>query len=434
MDKIYLKNLKRIHFISIGGIGVSSIARMMILQGKIVSGSDISDSGIIQELKKLNCKISIGHEKENKTKDIDLIVYTLAITKDNPELIKAEKLNIKSLTYPKILGLISKNYYTIAISGTHGKTTTTSMAAKIFIDTGLKPTAIIGSLLKETKSNFIAGEGKFFIVEACEYRRSFLNLKPKILAITNIDNDHLDYYKNINDIRKAFSEFVLKIPKDGFLICNLNDPIVAPVFKKADCQVVDYSKVNKIFKLKFPGRHNLENAKIAFAIGKLVGIDENQIINSLENFSGTWRRFDFKGKTKNGALVYDDYAHHPTEIKATLTAFKEKFPEKRIIVIFQPHLFSRTKILLEEFSTSFKNTDEVIVTPIYAAREKKDESINSNILAEKIRQSGKSVLYLENFDEIVNYLINSNQNTDIIVTMGAGDIYKVGERLIEKTI
>ena len=389
----------------------------------------MNKSEIVKELIKLGVKIKIGHKKENLESKTDLLIYSIAVPKNNPELVKAKKLKIKTLTYPEALGLISENHYTVAISGTHGKTTTTAMTAKIFIDAGLKPIAVVGSLLKDEKSNFVGGKGKFFIAEACEYKRSFLNLEPKILAITNIDNDHLDYYKNLKAIQKAFAELVSKIPRDGFLICNPHDPKVKPVLKSAKCQVIDYAKVKENFKLKFPGSHNIENAKAAFSAGQIVGIKEKEIVRSLENFSGTWRRFDYKGIAKTGALIYDDYAHHPTEIKATLKAFREKFPDKKLMVVFQPHLFSRTKILLNDFAKNFKDADEVIVAPIYAAREKKDESVNSGMLAEKIDQNGKPALSLENFEKIADYLMANTGKNDTIVTMGAGDIYKVAEKL-----
>ena len=421
--------VKIVHFVGIGGIGISSIARMMLIRKKKVSGSDANDSEIVKELIKLGAKIKIGHKKENINPETDLVIYSIAIPENNPELIKARGLKIKTTTYPETLGLISKDFYTIAISGTHGKTTTTAMTAKIFIDTGLKPTAVIGSLLKDTKSNFIAGNGKYFIVEACEYKRSFLNLEPKILAITNVDNDHLDYYKNLKDIQRAFSELASKITKDGFLVCNPSDPKVKPALKSTKCQIIDYTKIKERLDLKFPGNHNIENAKVAFAIGKLANVKEQQIKKSLKNFSGTWRRFDFKGRTKTGALIYDDYAHHPTEIKATLKSFKEKFPEKRLVVIFQPHLFSRTKILLNDFAKSFKDADKIILAPIYAAREKEDKSIDSKMLAKKIKQEGKNVLALENFSKIVDYLMANADKNDVIITMGAGDIYKVAEKL-----
>ncbi len=425
-----LDKAKRVHFIGIGGIGISSIARMMLLENKKVSGSDMNKSEITRELKKLGADIKIGHRKENLNSKTELVIYTIAVPKNNPELTKAKKLKIRTLSYPEALGLISKNLYTIAISGTHGKTTTTAMTAKIFIDAGLKPIAVVGSLLKNTKSNFVAGASKYFIVEACEYKKSFLNLSPKILVITNIDNDHLDYYKNLKEIQKAFSELAAKVPKDGFLVCNPKNPKIKPVLKSAKCRIIDYRKIQEKFNLKFPGKHNIENAKAAFVVGQFVKVDKRKIIKSLENFRGTWRRFEYKSKTKTGALIYDDYAHHPTEVRAALAAFKEKFPAKKLIVVFQPHLFSRTKILLNDFAKSFKEADKIIIAPIYAAREKKDKSINSGILAEKMRKNKKPALALENFEEIVDYLIANTGKNDIIITMGAGDIYKVGEKLI----
>lgn len=430
MKSLNLKNVKIVHFVGIGGIGISSIARMMLMKEKEVTGSDTNDSEIVRELAKLGAKIQIGHKKENLGLKTDLVIYTIAVPENNPELTRAKELKIKILTYPETLGLISKNHYTVAISGTHGKTTTTAMTAKVFIDAGLKPTAIVGSLLKNEKSNFVAGSGKYLIVEACEHKRSFLNLEPKILVITNIDGDHLDYYKNLKDIQKAFSELVSKIPKDGFLVCNPKDSKVVPALKTANCKIIDYGKVDKKLKLKFPGRHNLENAKAAFAIGRVANVGEKEIIKSLESFSGTWRRFDFKGITKIGTLIYDDYAHHPTEIKATLKSFREKFPKHRLTVVFQPHLFSRTKILLNDFAKSFKDADKIIVVPIYAAREKEDKTINSGMLVEKIKKQGKPAIFLDRYEKIVNYLAANTGKNDIIITMGAGDIYKLGEKLV----
>lgn len=430
MKDFNLDNCKKIHFIGIGGIGISAIARMMSLKAKKISGSDAFDSENIKELEKIGCKISIGHKESNINSNLDLVIYTIAVPNNNPELKRARDLNIPTLSYPEALGLISKDHYTIAISGTHGKTTTTALTSKIFIDAGLKPTAIVGSLLKDSKSNFIAGKSKFFIVEACEYKRSFLNLNPSVLAIINIDNDHLDYYKNLKDIQTAFSELAVKVPADGYLVCDPSDSRIKPILKTAKCRIFDYTKIKPNFKLKFPGKHNIGNAKIAYALAKLADVEDKKIIRAIRNFNGTLRRFDYKGKTERGALIYDDYAHHPTEIKVTIKAFKEKYPNKCLIVVFQPHLFSRTKLLLNEFAKSFKGADKIIVAPIYAAREKYDQSINSSILAEKIKGSGNDCLALENFDKISDYLLANESNNDLIVTMGAGDIYKVGEKLI----
>jgi UDP-N-acetylmuramate--alanine ligase len=428
------KDIKKVHFIGIGGIGVSAIARMMLMEGKKVSGSDRDDSRIIRELKKLGAKIYKGHHAKNVQRPArhkpDLVVYTTAIDSANPELKKAKKLKIPTLSYPEILGLISKDKYTIAISGAHGKTTTTAMIAEILIDAKFDPNVIIGSLLKKQKSNFIAGKSKYFICEACEYKRAFLNLNPKIIVITNIDNDHLDYYKNLKNIQKAFSQFVSKLGKNDFLVYNSQDKNSLPVAKKAKCKIVDYSKIGKDFKGKIPGEHNIKNAQAALAVAKILKIKRENALKSLENFSGTWRRFEYKGKTKNGVLIYDDYAHHPTEIKATLRAGREFFGKRKIWCVFQPHLYSRTKILLEDFARSFRDADEVIITDIYAAREKNDKSIHAKSLGEKIKRYNKNVLYLKKFADIEKFLKKKAKDGDVIMTMGAGDIFKIGENLL----
>ncbi|MFH0755533.1 MAG: UDP-N-acetylmuramate--L-alanine ligase [bacterium] len=425
--KNFFKKAKSIHFIGIGGIGISAVARMFLLENKKVSGSDISESKVVKELKKFDAKIFIGHLASNIPKNIDLIIYTTAITQDNPELIEAKKRKIKIFTYPESLKEISKNKFTIAISGTHGKTTTTAMIAKIMIDAGLDPTVIVGSFLKDYESNFIAGKSKYFVVEACEYRKSFLNIKPTIALITNIDNDHLDFYKDIEDIQCAFKEFALQIKKGGHLIINIKKNIFNLENLKTN---IIHSKnyfENKL-KLKAPGKHNKENASFAFAVADILGIDKMKARKSLEDFSGTWRRFEYKGKTKSGALVYDDYAHHPTEIKATLSGTREFFGKKKIFVVFQPHLYSRTKILLNDFAKVFKDADEIVLAPIYAAREKFDSSISSEILVKKTKNT--KAISLNNFDEIEKYLLKKLKKENVLITIGAGDVYKIGEKLV----
>jgi len=431
-----IKN-KRVHFIGIGGIGMSAIARMMLLQGKEVSGSDRSFSIITDELKKLGAKIYKGHRAQNvKSRafdKIDLVVYTTAISESNPELKKAKKLNIPIFSYPEILGLISKDKYTIAVSGTHGKTTTTAMIGKILIDAKLDPTLIVGSLLKDFKSNLVAGKSGYFVCEACEYKKAFLNLNPKIIVITNIDNDHLDYYKNLKNIQKAFSQFVSKLGENDFLVYNSQNKNSLSVIKKTKCKIVDYPKLKlpKDFKLKIPGEHNIQNAKAALAVAKILGISQSNTIRALNKFSGTWRRFEYKGKIKNGSLIYDDYAHHPTEIKVTLTAFREKFGNRKIWCVFQPHLFSRTRFLIDDFAKSFKDVDFLIITDIYAAREKSDKRINSKKLTEKIRRYNPNVFYIKKFADIEKFLKNNAKKGDIIITMGAGDVFKIGEEMLK---
>ena len=421
----------------IGGIGVSAIARMMLGEGNPpvggVSGSDVSDSAIIEELRKLGAKIFLGHNADNVADDVDLLVYTPAATADNPELKKAAELGLPMLSYPEMLGLISKDKYTIAVSGAHGKTTTTAMIAKILIDAKYDPTVIVGSLLKDNRSNFVAGKSWYFVVEACEYKKSFLNLSPKIIVITNIDNDHLDYYGNLENIKKAFGEFVSKLPEDGYLVCDPNDKNLKEIVEKAKCGVIDYAKVSNNFNLKIPGGHNIKNAQAAMAVAEILGVDFKKAENSLESFEGAWRRFEFKGETKNGVLVYDDYGHHPTEIKATLKGARELYPKNKIITVFQPHLYSRTKFLFGDFGKSFGDADEIILADIYAAREPKDESINSRMLAEEITKNGGKTRYMESFDKIAGFLAENARKGDIVITMGAGDIFKVGEDLLNNT-
>ena len=431
MKKFSISNVRRVHFIGIGGVGISALARLMLHEKKKVSGTNDNPSPeTLDGLRKQDVKISLDQDPTHLPK-ADLYIYSDAWLTMNPALIKtAKRKGVPVLSYYQTLGEVTKQYFLIAIAGTHGKTTTTAMLIDILEEAGKDPTAIVGSLRIKTKSNFRAGQGKYFIAEADEYQKHFLNLTPKILAITNIDADHLDYYKNLKDIQNAFSELVSKIPESGFLVCNPTDSKIRLVLKSVKCQIIDYTKIRKKLKLKFPGQHNIENAKTAFAVAKVLGIPEEKIITALKNYQGVWRRFELKGKNKTGALIYDDYAHHPTEIKTTLKAFREKFPNKKLVVVFQPHLFSRTKLLLNEFARSFEDVDKVILAPIYKAREEEIKNISSKVLAEKIKQKGKNVLALENFEKIVHYLIANTGKNDVIITMGAGDIYKVGEGLI----
>ena len=429
--KDVINTARNIHFIGIGGIGVSAIARMMMLAGKGVSGSDTARSGITDALKKLGAKVFIGHQRSNLGGDTDLVIYTVAVSKTNPELVAAKKFGIETLTYPEALGLVSREKYTIAVSGTHGKTTTTAMIARILMRSGLRPTVVVGSLFKDSRTNFIAGKGKYFVAEACEYKKSFLNLSPRILVITNIDNDHLDYYKTFTNLQGAFSEMTKKVPPEGFIIANPKDKKVAPALRIVRAKVVDYTKVRAPRTLSAPGAHNMMNARAALAVAKILGIPRAKAERALVTFPGTWRRFEYKGKTKRGALVYDDYAHHPTEIAATLSGARELYPKKEITIVFQPHLYSRTKLLLSIFATALAGADRVIVTDIYAAREKSDPSISGKMLAEKIRRLNRNTLYLSKFKDIVGKLEKSAGPKDIIITMGAGDIFHVAENMVK---
>ena len=431
-DPNLLLKAKKIHFIGIGGIGMSAVAQLLLHENKKVSGSDTGSSKVTELLESKGAKIYLRQSAENIEEDVDLVIYTIAIDAENPELQEARKRKIPLITYPESLGLISKDKFTIAVSGTHGKTTTTAMIAKVMIDAGLDPTVIAGSLMSEYGSNFVPGKSQFFLVEACEYKRSFLNINPNILVITNIDNDHLDYYKDLTDIQSAFSELAEKLKPADSLICNMSHPSLEPIIEdpKVECNIIDYPSLEAKLELRVPGKHNVENAKAALAVATVLEIKEKTAIKSLENFKGTWRRLEALGQTKNGALIYDDYGHHPTEIKASLAALREKFEDKKIVVIFQPHLYSRTKLLLKEFSGSFEGMSEVIIAPIYAAREVDDKSISAEILAGEIKKSGISAKAMKDFGDISKYVINSFDSNYIIVTMGAGDVYQISEKAI----
>ncbi|MCK9344960.1 MAG: UDP-N-acetylmuramate--L-alanine ligase [Candidatus Pacebacteria bacterium] len=433
MNEEFLKNIKAAHFVGIGGIGVSAVARLMLARGVVVSGSDRGGSLITEKLAAQGAKVFVGHEAAHVPLVCDLVVYSPAIPKDNPELVVAREKGIQTLSYPEALGMISRGMRTIAVSGTHGKTTTTGMLAEVFVGAHKEPTVIVGSLLK-SGTNFIAGTSDIFIVEACEYQRSFLNLSPEVLVITNIDNDHLDYYGTFEGIQKAFAEMVEKVPAHGAIVCDPNDPRVAPVLLKVVARVVDYTKENLGVTLAVSGEHNIKNAKAALAVARFFGIDEKDASGLLAQFQGTWRRMEHKGDTEKGVPVYDDYAHHPTEIQATLQGFRAKFPDSRIRVVFQPHLYSRTKLLLDDFAKSFNDANEVIVAPIYAAREANDTTISSEILAQRIideqKVAGLRVWAMLDFETIEKYLRETEMPNDVVVTMGAGDIYKVGENIL----
>ncbi len=436
MKDLDLSKIKSVHFIGIGGIGISAIARMMLFNGKIVTGQDMQEGQVVSDLRKIGADIKIGQSYENISKDTDLIVYTIAIKTYDPILFekikKQKKILIKS--YPQMLGVITKDKYTIAISGTHGKTTTTAMIAKILVDTGKDPSVIVGSLLKESNSNLIIGKSNIFVVEACEYERSFLNIKPNILVITNIEKDHLDYYKDMDDIEAAFSEMALQT--DNFIVCNLNEISVSNILKKKyKAKVVDYTQyLEKVPKLSVSGEHNRMNAAATLAVADFLNIKEEEAQKSIAQFSGTWRRLEKRGKTKNGTIVYDDYAHHPTEIKASIEALRELYPvgEKKITILFQPHLYSRTKALFNDFAKSFKGADNIFLLPIFFAREEKDENISSGKLASAICLAGDKAKAFSDFESAENFIksLNFGEN-DVFVTMGAGEAYKVADKVFK---
>ncbi len=417
---------KHIYIVGIGGIGLSALAQLYKSQGAEVSGSDRGDSPTTEMLRSKGITVYIGHDAAHIPDTTDLLVYSDAVPSHNPERAHARDLNIPQMSYFEALGKIANEKKVIAISGAHGKTTTTAMLIDVLEDAGLDPMGVVGSLRSKTHTNFREGKGEYFVVEADEYLRHFLNFSPTILVITNIDEDHLDYYRDLADIQSAFRTLAQKVPQEGIVVCNPNDPKVAPVIEGLGCKVIDYTKylAEPIELRVLP--FNAVNAAAALGAALAAGVAQERARVSLASFAGTWRRFEYKGETSSGALLYDDYGHHPTEIKATLTSVKKQFPDKTLVVAFHPHLFSRTKKLFTEFVEAFDAADRIYIAPIFAAREAPDPSISSPMLAEAICARGRDAQALSSLTEVTE-VVRSAQKGEIFITMGAGDIYKAGE-------
>lgn len=449
-------NHKKIHFIGIGGISMSGLAEIMLERGYMVSGSDMKSSEITNRLSKQGAEIHIGHNASN-IYNADLVVYTAAVASDNSELVEAKNRNIPIMDRAEFLGHIMLGHkYNVAVSGTHGKTTATSMISHIVLEAKLDPTILVGGELDIINGNVRFGSSEYFIAEACEYKGSFLKFYPTTGVILNIDADHLDYYKDIDDIAAAFKRFSELIPEDGYLVGYAEDERVMGIISNAKCRTLSYGinkgditarNINyddrgcasfdafkgdaKLFSVKLgvPGKHNILNALASICTALGLGINAEFIINGLQNFRGTHRRFEVKGN-KDGITVVDDYAHQPTEIKATLSAAKN-FPHKKIYCVFQPHTYSRTIKLFNEFTDAFFDTDMLVLADIYAAREKDTGEINSTLLGDSIRKKGVPCVNFHSFTEIVEYLKKSLQPGDLLITVGAGDIYRVGEMFLE---
>lgn len=414
-----------IHFIGIGGIGMSALARMCLAHGISVSGSDIADSAILQKLKEEGATIFLSQISENISDTVDCVVYTLAVDNLNNELEEARIRELPMFTYAQMLGEVSKHMYTIAVAGTHGKTTTTAMVADVFLKNKKSPHVIVGSLLAQTGSNYVHGSEEIFIVEACEYKRSFLNLTPHVLLITNLEEDHLDYYKDLLDIQDAFRTLVQKVPQDGFVICDISDEKIKPVLKNCAATVIDYKKyISEIPELTVLGDHNILNASLALALAESMKFDLEISKQALVDFKGTWRRLEFK-KDFGALKLYDDYAHHPTEIRAGIQAFKKRFPDLPLVLIFQPHLYSRTKEHFDEFVEVLSHADMAVVLPIYAAREAYDASINSQMLVDTLISRGAHAQFAPDFETVQKDIQEQKNNPAIVVTVGAGDVWKI---------
>lgn len=455
-DLIKDKN-KKVHFIGIGGISMSGLAEILLKNGFSVSGSDMKTSPIVQKLISEGAAFHLGHSEGN-VKDADLIVYTAAISPDNPELMKGKELNIPLLDRAEFLGQLMKGHkYNVAVSGTHGKTTTTSMVSHIIMEAALDPTILVGGELDLINGNVRTGNSEYFITEACEYKGSFLKFFPYIGIILNIDADHLDYYKDINHIKDTFQQFADIIPEDGYIVGYADDERVKDILNNAKCNTLSYGLESgdliaknisfnekgcaafdvikdgtPIFKinLSVPGRHNVLNALASIATALILNVSSAAIINGLANFKGTHKRFELKG-IKDGVTVIDDYAHHPTEIKATLNTARN-YPHNRVVCVFQPHTYSRTITLFEDFVNSFYDADELILADIYAAREKDTGIVSSQMLAESIRAKGIKCNHFHSFEEIADYLKGILQEGDLLLTVGAGDVVKVGEMYLKK--
>jgi len=425
-----LSDIKKAHFIGIGGIGMSGLARLFLNEKKVVSGSDRAPSDITKALEVEGINFFPAQISSNITDDIDLVVYTEAIPKDQEELLAAREKGIETINYFDALGMVANEYFLIAIAGSHGKTTTTAMLIDIFEEAGLDPSAIVGSLRAKTKSNYRAGKSKYFIVEACEYRRDFMSLEPDVLVVTNIEHEHVDYYKDLGEVQQAFRELALRIREGGALIVNFSGENIAPILESVTVKLIDYGKYfDPTLSLTMPGMHNQLNAAAARAAADFVGISSEVSQTALEQFKGTWRRFEYKGEV-NGAKVYDDYGHHPTEIKATLQGARELYPDRKLTLVFQAHMYSRTHTLFNDFVEALSLPDRVIVLPIYAAREVNESGVSHSKLAEAVRERGDDAEVLDTFDEVVIELKKSLGPNDLVLVMGAGDITQVATQLV----
>jgi UDP-N-acetylmuramate--alanine ligase len=424
---------RKSYFIGIGGIGMSALAQYLLDKGERVSGSDREASPVTELLESKDIEVLIGQKAENVPLDANLVIYSDAVGVENSERVRAEELGIPQLSYFQMLGQISGSMRTIAVAGTHGKTTTTGMLAKILQEAGAEPTAIIGSIVKDFNSNYLHGGSDTFVVEACEYKDHLLELSPEILVITNLEWDHTDWFPSLAALQATFKKAIAKVPAHGAIITDAANPNIEPLLEGAEARVIDYAK-ETAYGLLLPGDFNVNNARAAASAARAIlpDVPATTIAAALRGFHGTWRRFEYKGNTKQGAQVYDDYAHHPTAIKETLRALRalRASGPGKVYVAFHPHLYSRTRDLLDGFARAFTDADEVLIAPIYAAREVDDGIISNEILAEHIRAEGVHAR-AGSFEEIERILSTEPAAGDVIMTMGAGDIYKVADNLVQ---
>ena len=451
-------SIKKIHFVGIGGIGMSGIAEILLDQGFTVTGSDRAASENTDRMKELGAGVFIGHEAKNVSPDVDALVYSSAVAPDNPELQEAQRRKMPVIRRAEMLAEVMRLKYGIGIAGTHGKTTTTSMVGLILIEGGVDPTVIVGGRLRGLAgSNARLGKGQFIVVEADEFDRSFLSITPTIAVLTTLETDHLDCYRDLEDIKSAFIQFASKVPFYGFVVLCLDEPAlqdIMPKLKKkiityglngqADLQAVDITHRQNVTRfvvlyggkelgdveLQIPGKHNVQNALAAIAVGLEVGIPFAKVKAGIEKFTGVFRRWELKAEV-GGVTVIDDYAHHPTEIRATLAGAKAGW-RRRVICVFQPHLYSRTRDFYDEFGRAFFNADVLVLTDVYPAREEPIQGVSGELIVNAAREFGhKNVTYVPDKKDIPAYLLKIKRPGDIIITMGAGDIWKFGEEFIK---
>lgn len=447
-----------VHFIGIGGISMSGLAEVLLKEGFTISGSDNKESALTDQLEKQGVKVFYGQKASNIIDGIDVVVYTAAIHEDNEEFRAAVEKKLPLLSRAQLLGQLMRNYeIPIAVSGTHGKTTTTSMLSHVLLKNEMDPTISVGGILKAIGGNIRVGESEVFLTEACEYTNSFLEFFPKIGIILNVDEDHLDFFKDLDDIRNSFHKFAKLLPADGTLVVNAEIENLEELTKDLHCNVVtygvnqeaNYQAANVTYnekgaasfdfmkdgcfvhhvELSVNGEHNVSNALSALAVADVMGLSMELSSQGLHEFQGTNRRFEYKGEV-NGVTIIDDYAHHPTEIKASLKS-AEYYPHKEMWCIFQPHTYSRTKSLYNEFVDALSLADHVIMADIYAARETDTLGVSSEMMADSLKEKGVDAYYLPSFEAIENFCLEKCQNGDMLITMGAGDVVNIGESLLK---
>jgi UDP-N-acetylmuramate--alanine ligase len=452
-------SIKKLHFVGIGGIGMSGIAEILIDQGFQITGSDKAESENTERMKSLGAKVLIGHDAKNLDPDVDVLVYSSAVGVDNPEVVEAQKRMIPVIRRAEMLTEVMRLKYGIGVAGTHGKTTTTSMISLVLMEGGVDPTVIVGGRLRGLAgSNARLGKGDFIVVEADEFDRSFLSITPTIAVLTSLETDHLDCYRDLEDIKSSFVQFAAKVPFYGFVVLCLDEPSLQDIMPKirkkiitygfngqADVQAVEIHHKQNISRflvvrdgqelgtveLQIPGKHNVLNALAAITVGLELKVPFEKVKTGVEKFTGVFRRWEVKAEV-DGIMVVDDYAHHPTEIKVTLAGVKAGW-RRRVLCVFQPHLYSRTRDFYEDFGRAFFNADVLVLTDVYPAREEPIQGVTGELIANAAKEFGhKHVHYIPDKAKIPDFLMQIKKKGDLILTMGAGDIWKYGEEFVRK--